>query len=322
VLKKIILAGFILSSLYAKDYVDIYRKEGITKVEQELQSALMDKSYWLGYLQDKNVTLGYYETIKYILLTNKKTKQLRVFDNESYQLNEILNHGVIVGKYEGDKQDKGDLKTPTGVYDLKAVRKDMGDFYGPLAFVTDYPNMLDRTKHKSGYGIWLHGYPLDANTTRNAYTKGCIALKNHALLKLGGDINYRKSVLLINSGHFQKASKDEIASILAFVYTWRKAWEDSDFDTYISFYSQDFKSSKGKNLTSFTKYKRRLFAQKEKKTIKLSRINISPYPNSYNKRIFRITMGESYHTKRYGFDGDKVLYIELKDGKIYIIVEG
>ena len=59
-------------NIFAGDLVDLYRQEGLNAVKQKLENSLKDKEYWNNYLKNKNVELGYYETKKYILLTQKK----------------------------------------------------------------------------------------------------------------------------------------------------------------------------------------------------------------------------------------------------------
>ena len=51
-------------------------------------------------------------------------------------------------------------------------------------------------------------------------------------------------------------------------------------------------------------------------------MNIIPYPNMENKKMFKIVMDQHYKTKSYFYEGVKELYIELKDNKITILSEG
>ena len=140
----------------------------------------------------------------------------------------------------GDKKREGDLRTPIGVYTLKGLIWNVDTFYGPFAFVTSYPNTLDRLKQKDGHGIWIHGVPLNGKKY-NSNTKGCIVMNNKKLKELRKKIDYKKTYLLISEKKPLTATKKEIAEILAFIYKWRRAWRSSDFKTYKTFYDNEFK---------------------------------------------------------------------------------
>ena len=84
---------------------------------------------------------------------------------------------------------------------------------------------------------------------------------------------------------------------------------------------QNFIKSNGHNFKKFKKYKTRVFNKNEKKIIELSNINVVPYPNESNKKMFKIIMDEYYKTKSYKFKGKKELYVELKGDLFSILTE-
>lgn len=81
----------------------------------------------------------------------------------------------IHGQAEGDKQVRGDLRTPEGVYFVTGKVREPLDFeeYGSQAHALNYPNPVDKLRGKTGSGIWIHskGRPIANQTTR-----GCIAV--------------------------------------------------------------------------------------------------------------------------------------------------
>jgi len=318
--KKTLLFLILIINVLAADLVDVYRSEGLEAVKEELEKELMKKEYWQKYLADKRVDYGYYESKKYLILTQKRRKEITLFEVNKNSYNILFKDSVIVGEKDGDKQDEGDLRTPIGVYDLTNKLTKLDDFYGPLALVTSYPNTFDKIRNKKGSGIWIHGMPL--NEERESFTKGCIALDNPKLEELDKSIDYDKSILLISETVPRKASRNEISVILSSIYKWRDAWKKSDLEEYLRFYSDSFKRHDGMDLERFRNYKERIFSKKEKKTILFSNINIVPYPNALNKNMFKVIMDEDYKTKYYTFVGKKELYIEVKDNQIKILAEG
>ncbi len=310
----------LICSFLNADLVNLYRTQGIDAVKTQLEEVLKNKAYWKDFLQNKDTQFGYYESKQYVIITEKETKKLKLYKNENNKFEKLLDDKVIVGEKEGDKKVEGDKKTPIGAYNLTSKITKLDSFYGPLALVTSYPNSFDKSLKKNGHGIWIHGMPLDSD--REEYTKGCIALDNPQLEQLDKSINFDKSVLLISQNDIQSVSKDELSLIFSFIFNWKDAWKKSDIDTYLSYYSQDFRKSNGANINDFKKYKKRIFSKKEDKTIKFSNINIMPYPNSINKKMYKIEMDQLYRTKRYKFEGKKELYIEVKNDKVSILSEG
>ena len=319
-MKKTILFLTMISSIMFADLVDLYRSQGLDAVRIQLEKEMTSKEYWEKYLSDKSVDYGYYESKKYVILAQKEAKEIALFEVDKNKHNLLLKESVIVGEKQGDKQIEGDLKTPVGAYDLTNKLTKLDSFYGPLALVTSYPNTFDKTLNKKGHGIWIHGMPLDEQ--REEYTKGCIALDNPKLKELDQNIDYNESVLLISDEDIKKASKEDISIILSSIFKWREAWKESDINEYLKFYSESFKRHDGMSIKQFKKYKKRIFSKNEKKQIEFSNINITPYPNSLNKQMYKIVMDEDYKTKFYTFNGKKELYIELKNKRIKILAEG
>jgi len=312
---------FISLFLYASDLVDVYRYEGSDAVVKEAEKLITDKNYWLNRLSNQDVTWGYYESKKDILVCIKSKKKLNVLEYNKKGFKQIDTISVLTG-LEGDKKKEGDLKTPVGVYRLKAIINNVDSFYGPFAFATSYPNMFDKINSKDGHGIWIHGEPLEGKRD-NSNTKGCIVMDNNMLEKLKKEINYQKTYLLISENDPLKATKNEIARILAMIYKWRKAWRENDFDSYKNFYAKDFKKSDGKDLKEFLNYKKRVFKNKKNQHVEIyfSDINIIPYQNIDKHKIFRIDMYEKYISNTYKYTGPKELYVKFTDNGLKIVAE-
>jgi len=318
---KKIIALFLAITLYAQDeLIDAYRFEGVSSLLYHIEKTIQSKDYWLRRLKNLNVKLGYFQSPHFVLLCNKRARNLRVFKYKDGKLSQLLNFtNIIVGKL-GDKEKEGDLKTPIGVYSLINRIKPKNTFYGPLAFVTSYPNLYDKVHKKNGYGIWIHGKPLDGE--RGDLSKGCIVLDNDEILKLDKIIDYKKTTLEITEDTLY-ANKHDIAQILATIYKWRYAWKNSDLKNYISFYDKDFQRSNGMRLKEFIRYKRAVFSHKKGQRIEIyfKNIQIVPYQNPKKLPIYKITFHEDYISPTYQFHGYKEIYMVKRDKKFKIIIE-
>jgi murein L,D-transpeptidase YafK len=306
-------------NMYAADLVTLYRYEGINSVEKEIENKLKDATYWQEYLKDKNVDFGYYEFKKYVLVTQKNQSEIAVYQKVDNDYKLVSKSSVIVGENKGDKYTEGDKKTPEGAYELVQKRVGLDSFYGPFALVTSYPNIFDQSLDKKGSGIWIHGMPLYSD--RENFTKGCIALNNSELETLEKSIDLNKSVLLTYGNDFKKVTKDEIALVLSSIYKWKDAWKTSDIDGYLSFYSNNFKRSNKTDFILFKEQKKSVFAKKEQKSIKFINIDISPYPNSLGKNMFKVLMDEEYTSPSVKFNGKKELFLEIANNQVKILSE-
>jgi len=311
---KIIFVLLISLSLYSSDILTQYRINGIKTIEKQMDFELTKKEYWNEFIKDKDTIFGYIESYPNILTCNKEKSTLNLYikdSNNTYGFQK--EYSAYTGEAKGDKVKEGDLKTPIGIYEItkKLSRENKLDsFYGPLAFVTSYPNTYDQYRGKNGHGIWIHGLPTEQ--TRDEFTKGCIAINNSSIECLDKRINIDETLLIINNDEVYKGvSKDILASILSQLYSWRYSWLFDDIKSYLNFYSNDFIRFDGMDFDRFKKYKTRVFKKIEKKTIIFNNINVLPYPNS--KDIYQITFKEFYKSDTFEFTGDKTLVIKFDE---------
>ncbi|DAB33252.1 MAG: hypothetical protein PWQ42_253 [Sulfurospirillum sp.] len=316
---KVICLLCLVTFSYATNLIDIYLSEGIQAVEKEIQKKLVLKETWKEKLKDYNTTFGYYENLETLLVANKKKKTLHAYKINGKKLESLETYNVIVGK-DGDKEKEGDLKTPLGAYDITKKFTPSDPFYGPLAYALSYPDTLDKVQGKNGYGIWIHGSPMDGSQ-RDPMSKGCIVMENDIIKAFDTKINPNSALTLVAEDEMPRTNVDELSFMLAELYRWKEAWTYNKLEEYLSFYSEEFKRFDGKNKEEFSQMKRYVFSQSDDKEIKFSNINISLYPNIEGKHLFKISFFEDYKSKRHTFKGNKELFVELKDGKFSIIVE-
>lgn len=307
-------------SLHANEVLNNYRINGITEIEKQMDLKLTQKEYWSEYLKNVDTSFGYIEAYSSLLACNKNNSTLQLYkqdENATFRFKKEYN--AFTGEKQGDKIQEGDLKTPVGIYRITKKIKKLDSFYGPLAFVTSYPNSYDEFRGKNGHGIWIHGLP--THQIRDEFTKGCIAINNSNIECLEKRINIEETLLIINEKKvLKKTSKDIFSSILSQLYLWRYSWLYSDIDSYLEFYSDDFTRSDKMSINRFRKYKTRIFQKDEKKTIIFNNINIIPYPNTLD--VYQITFKELYQSKSFQFEGRKILMVKLnKNNKIKIFTE-
>ena len=307
------------STLFAvdEDILTQYRQNGIKNIQKMLDKKLTEAGYWQDYLKDKDTAFGYIESYTNLLICNKEDSNLTLYTKVDgiYKLKK--GYGAFTGKLKGDKEKEGDLKTPVGVYNLVKKLEKVDSFYGPMAFVTSYPNLYDKYQGKTGRGIWIHGLPMDQE--RDAFTKGCIAIKNQSLECLNKDIAINKTLLIINETKPQHINKTTLSALLAQLYQWRYSWVYSDLEQYLNFYDTNFKRFDGMNKEMFSRYKKRIFSRKETKTILFTNLNIIPYPDQNN--TYKITFKEQYKTKSFQFKGNKTLIVKFVNDTMKIITE-
>ncbi|HEB7538367.1 TPA: murein L,D-transpeptidase [Campylobacter coli] len=323
-LKKILAFYFIcVSALGASDLVKIYLNQGLDAVGAAIEKELTNKEFWLDEIGDKNISLGYYDDKVSIVLTNKTDKILRVYSYNNGEIKQDFEQKAIITGLMGDKEVEGDLKTPVGFYELGRKFNPGDPYYGPFAFATTYPNLLDKVQGKTGGGIWIHGYPLDGTRLDEFKTRGCIALFNENLEEFAKVVQDKKVFAMTEEKEKVRAKKEDIAALLADLFAWKLAWTDSDINTYLNFYDEkQFKRFDKMKFEQFASMKKSIFSRKEDKKIKFSDINISPYPNVENETMYRISFYEDYYTKNYQFKGDKILYVKIDSkGKMKILAE-
>lgn len=313
---------FLTLQLWANDFLTNYRMYGTIDIEKQMDLELSKEEYWRTQVEQKDTTFGYIESYHTLLACDKSQSTLHLYsldENKTFQLKK--KYSAFTGKLKGDKVKEGDLRTPTGIYQLvQKLSKEtkLDSFYGPFAFVTSYPNVYDTYKGKNGSGIWIHGLP---EQERDEFTRGCIAINNTSIECLNNNIDITKTLLIIDENGIKKeVNKETLTAILAQLYAWRYAWIYDDIQSYLGFYAPEFVRFDGMSRDNFVAYKTRLFQKKEKKKILFYNINLLPYPNTSN--IFEISFWERYKSDTLEFDGQKVLVVALDEkGKMQILTE-
>ncbi len=306
-MKKILFLFILTYTALANEILEEYRHNGIGGIEKKLDIELTKEQYWQKIIDKSDTKFGYIEKYNSVLVCDKNSSTLKLYRKENNATFILKNeYNAYTGKNRGEKQNEGNLRTPVGIYNLTKKLSKVDAFYGPMAFVTSYPNLYDRYQNKKGHGIWIHGLPI--NQKRDTFTKGCIAINNDGLECLADAIKLPQTVLLIfENKNISNNNKTELAKLASWLYKWRFAWKYNDLQSYLSFYAKEFKKPNGMDFRAFSRYKKAIFSRKYKKSIIFNNLNIIPYPN--HPDIYQITFYEYYKAPNYRYQGPKELLV-------------
>ncbi|MBE0495619.1 MAG: L,D-transpeptidase family protein [Campylobacterales bacterium] len=318
--RALLISSVVWVHLWAIPLAETYRTQGIAALEKQAEEMLQSREHWDAFIGEKDVSLGYYESEPMVVLVDKTADTLKVFEFEKGNPVLQMQHPVITG-IGGDKQREGDLKTPVGVYEVVRRFVPSDPFYGQIAFALSYPNIMDKRMGKDGYGIWIHGHPLNSAQRYDQNTRGCVVMTNDLLGMFDAKVQEKKTLTLISEAGEPKVEKETIVALLTQVFEWRNAWKYSDVNRYMKFYHEDFRRFDGMRLEEFTRMKRTIFSRNEDKTILFNDLAVVPYPNEEGRPLFRVSYHQTYETKNYQYRGNKEIYVDFSDNQMKILVE-
>lgn len=134
------------------------------------------------------------------LVVEKRSQTARVYSLRGTKVVITATYPVTTGQAEGTKQKRGDLRTPDGVYsvtDLLPGQK-LPEKYGALALPLSYPNAWDRTQHKGGDGIWIHGADSLDKPFSARGTQGCVTMRPEDLREFARNVEPDITPVLID----------------------------------------------------------------------------------------------------------------------------
>ncbi len=263
----------------------------------------------------------------HVLIAEKSTHALHLFKNVDGKPELVRSYQIATGKKAGDKETEGDFRTPEGIYNfidfltnkqLVAQSGPQGLIYGAGAFVTDYPNPVDRILKKTGSGIWLHSTNDETRIDKGLDSRGCVVTANNELIDVSKYLELNKTpivivqdLLYLNEKTYN-TQKDELKKL---VDNWVEAWRKKDIETYSSFYHPlEFSDSKGK-FAAYKAYKKAVFSNPGQPKIELDHVSILK-----SKNYAVITFTQSYQSNTINDTGRKLLYLRQDDNYNWKIV--
>jgi murein L,D-transpeptidase YafK/Tfp pilus assembly protein PilF len=253
-------------------------------------------------------------------IVEKESQTLLLFRSTPTGLQLDRTFACSTGAREGEKSEKGDLKTPEGIYIFRKILtgNHLPNTYGKMAITLDYPNSFDRLEGKGGNGIWVHA----TNEVLRPYlpnkTKGCVVVSNEDIQALSNLITLQQTpIVIVSKIRYQTSTEaeSELASLKKFLADWSNYWRNKLIDKYISMYSPRFRSG-NYDVQSWKTYKSGVFSRAG--SIQLD-INLDSA--IHHDKYVVLTLREEYRSDRLISKGTKRLFLVQEESAWRIIAE-
>jgi len=287
-------------------------READVRLDAFLTRLYANKTIPLDILQTDN-------SIHSIFLVDKARSRMFVYArNAEGSLERVADEYIVTGENKGDKQIRGDARTPNGVYRFiqRLQGKKLEKRYGPVAYPIDYPNALDVLHRKSGSGIWMHGYAKGVGRRPPRDTKGCFALPNPRLLMMSEYIELGKSWVIVgNNFEFGEEETRQALrlSVQNMLESWRHDWSTLNTPAYLTHYHKKFRSG-SYDLAAWKHYKERVNARKSFINIDVSALTLIRDSNRWPEgEIVVAEFDQLYRSSNYQDHSRKRLYLTRAD---------
>lgn len=259
----------------------------------------------------------------HVILVEKSTHTLYLYENNKTFPKLVKSFPIASGKLKGDKSSEGDHRTPEGVYTIyEFLSKDelhrrhgsYAKIYGSGAFPMDYPNFMDSLEKKTGSGIWLHSTDDDSRVFKGLDSRGCVVVQNADLKEISKYIELDRTPIIVVQDVFfltQSSWERNRKDVHETIKKWAEAWQNKDFNEYISHYDENqfYDRSKGK-YSAYKAYKKAVFSRTDPWNIKFDFLSIMT-ANDYAV----VQLQQDYKSVVINDIGKKTLY--LKKDKNY-----
>ena len=238
----------------------------------------------------------------------------------------VREYDIAIGEQEGRKVTAGDRRTPEGCYFIigRKEKSELAAIYGPLAYILNYPNEVDRIAGRTGQGIWIHGTDPDSSPYQ---TRGCLEMENHDLEELASMLKkgIGTPVVILNDPRLEDIAsvpdyrfceerrhailreyEGLVAQIRQLLATWKTAWERKNIDEYASFYDTVQFYGQGLDWAPWKERKLRTFGLYDTIAISIDHITLSEVAG--NSMIVRFM--QRYRTNRNNIENGKKLSFE------------
>lgn len=303
---------------------------GLDGLRDEAEARL--KAYLESLPQDRipRSLLALDDEVRTAIVVDKSNHRLYVYEYAGSDAPPRLvrDHYVSTGKLIGNKNLRGDLRTPEGVYFVTGYIPDrrLPDKYGVGAYPVNYPNELDARLGKTGDGIWLHGTERAYYSRPPLDSEGCVVLPNPDLLALDAYLEPGVTPVVITE-RVQWLAAEEWrqlrGEVLGALEAWRADWESGDVERYLSHYADDF-WSKGYDAQSWAARKRLVAAGKTYQQVHLEDVSVFAYPETAEdgRELMVVNLRQDYRSNNFSSAMGKRLYLAKDAGRWKVLYEG
>ncbi|MFP4616083.1 MAG: murein L,D-transpeptidase family protein [Thiohalorhabdus sp.] len=183
---------------------------------------------------------------------------------------------ILLGANPGDKRVEGDKRTPEGVYYVQRYLPEpsLAPRYGAGAFPLNYPNIVDRIRDKTGYGIWLHG--VDEEDEDKTDTKGCVAFDNTNLEILKEALDIGTPVVITEKPDLLSPTRYEQrrAELLDWFDRFLEARDSGDPATLEPLIHPDFRNDRGEDAEAYLRRIERLATAHSKRRTDIDEVRV------------------------------------------------
>jgi|TARA_B110000263_G_scaffold105238_1_gene91920 hypothetical protein len=155
----------------------------------------------------------------------------------------VQNYYVSIGRQGAGKEQEGDRRTPIGIYHTTGYipGQSLHERYGYGALPINYPNSLDKSRARSGHGIWLHGTEPSWVNRSPLATDGCVSLSNLDFETLYMQLEKHTQTRVIIDDKPAWLPFEELVSLrerpLGILLEWTAAWKRGDKNALLEFYA-------------------------------------------------------------------------------------
>ncbi|MBE0597124.1 MAG: L,D-transpeptidase family protein [Desulfuromonadales bacterium] len=303
--------------------------EPVDRLREEAQARLQGYLALLDSTQVPSVLINLAGEVTSAVVIDKSRNRLYLFENPGSDRPPRLlgDYYSVFGKAPGNKQERGDMRTPEGVYFVVGhiPGEKLPNRYGTQAFPLNYPNEFDLRFGKTGSGIWVHGTDRDYYSRPPQDSDGCVVLTNDDLQTLGGYLHPGVTPVII-ADHLEWVSPTEWRSrreeLVTAVEGWRRDWE-TDIDRFLTHYSTDFLAP-GSDLADWRRRKLQLARGQENRQVNLQRLSLYGYPTaaSSSRTLVVADFHQSYRAGNFSSEMDKRLYLVQENRSWRVWYEG
>ena len=294
--------------------LEALREEAMARLLHELSGARRQG------LPESLIALS--ERERQVVVVDVAAARLYLFETVDGETRLVADYYVSTGKNGAGKQRQNDQRTPVGVYFItgRIAAEHLPDFYGDGALPVDYPNPWDRRLGRTGYGIWIHGSPLDAYSRAPSASDGCVALSNGDLGALWEQLDW-ESIPVVIAGEVRwwpRATLDARRELLAErIEHWRATWQSGNYRRYAGYYSPAFESE-GRDRATWLRLRRAAGARQHDAEIALGDLTLLGYPGDH--RVVIATFEQRYRSADRELSVRKQQYWHLEDDGVWRIV--